>query len=82
MCLCYMMSSGEHLGFQMDDGAAACYCEEAGVLFHTIKEVSFQNFPSYECFSLLNKTRGELNAGLLKSFNPNFIASFRMISDF
>lgn len=40
MCKRYMMSSGEHLGFQMDDGAAARYCEEAGVLLHTIKDFS------------------------------------------
>lgn len=44
MCNCYMMSSGEHLGFQMDDGAAARYCEEAGVLLRTIKDFS-RNFP-------------------------------------
>lgn len=35
-----MMSSGEHLAFQMDDGAAARYCEVAGVLLHTIKDFS------------------------------------------
>lgn len=40
MCKRYMMSSGEHLGFQMDDGAAARYCEVAGVLLHTIKDFS------------------------------------------
>lgn len=52
------------------------YCEEAGVLLHAMKEVSFQNFPSWQCFSLLELVKVKIGRGPFEKLGAKCFSYF------